>query len=61
MNQPYHNELWESLDTRKEAHRVKVPAIHQGGWYDTFIKGTLEGFVSRQNEGERGQRGHKSW
>lgn len=56
-NQPYHNEFWKSLDTRPMAPHVKVPGLHQGGWYDTFIKGTIEGFVSRQENGGEGAKG----
>ncbi len=56
-NQPYMNEFWISLDTRQVAHEVKVPGLHQGGWYDTFIKGTIEGFTSRQENGGEGAKG----
>lgn len=56
-NQPFQNEFWTSLDTRPMACHVKVPGMHQGGWYDTFLKGTLEGFISRQEEGGEGAKG----
>lgn len=56
-NQPFMNEFWESLDTRTMAHHVNVPGLHQGGWYDTFIKGTLESFTSRQENGAEGAKG----
>lgn len=57
VNQPHFNEFWSSLDTHAMASHVRVPGLHQGGWYDTFLKGTIEGFVSRQNEGGEGARG----
>ena len=51
------SEFWDVFDTRPMAKHVKVPGLHQGGWYDTFIKGTIEGFTSRQNEGATGAKG----
>ena len=33
------------------AHRVQAPAVHQGGWYDTFLQGTIDAFISRQELG----------
>lgn len=56
-NQPYMNEFWISLNTLPMAEHVKVPGLHQGGWYDTFIKGTLEGYISRQENGGEGAKG----
>ena len=53
-NQPEYNDFWEGFNTLKMAHRVNVPAIHTGGWYDTFIQGTLDAFVSRQELGGPG-------
>lgn len=56
-DQPHYNEFWESVNSTKVAHRVKVPALHQGGWYDIFIQGTLDSFVTRQGEGLPGAKG----
>lgn len=57
VNQPHFNEFWSTMDTHPMASHVRVPGLHQGGWYDTFLKGTIEGFVSRQNEGGEGAKG----
>lgn len=56
-NQLFNNEFWEDYDTRLGVDEVKVPAIHQGGWYDTFLQGTIEAFVTRQESGGEGGRG----
>lgn len=55
--QPFYNEFWESIDTTKVAERIRVPAVHQGGWYDTFLQGTIDAFVSRQEHGGPGAKG----
>lgn len=56
-NQPFYNQFWKQLDSLPVAHKVKVPAIHYGGWYDTFIQGTIDAFVARQENGGEGARG----
>ncbi len=57
LNQPFYNDFWESLDTLRVADRVQVPAVHYGGWYDTFVQGTIDAFVSRQERGGPGAKG----
>ena len=56
-SQPFYNKFWEDLDSIKVAHRIKVPGFLYGGWYDTFLQGTIDSFVSRQNEGGEGAKG----
>lgn len=56
---PFYNEFWKQLNCLEVSHRVKVPGIHIGGWYDTFLQGTLDSFASRQNEGGEGARGRQ--
>lgn len=54
---PYYNRIWQQFNTPLVAHQIKVPALHYGGWFDTFLQGTLTGFKSRQEEGGEGCRG----
>lgn len=54
---PFYNEFWEQLNTIEVANRVQVPSLHIGGWYDTFLEGTLSAFTSRQYEGGKGAKG----
>lgn len=57
VNQPFFNDFWLDFDSRRVANRVKAPGIHIGGWYDTFLQGTLDGFESRQKFGGTGAKG----
>lgn len=57
LHQPFHNDFWSNFDSIKVSHQVKVPAIIYGGWYDTFLKGTLDAFMARQNLGGEGAKG----
>lgn len=56
---PFYNEFWEDLNTINQAEKVTVPAIHYGGWYDVFLQGTIDGFVSRQINGGEGAKGEQ--
>ncbi|BBI18049.1 CocE/NonD family hydrolase [Neochlamydia sp. S13] len=56
-SQPFYNAFWEELDSIKVAQKVRVPGFLYGGWYDTFLQGTIDAFVSRQNHGGKGALG----
>src|SRR5262249_14071915 len=38
------DEYWKAISIRDRYDRITVPALHYGGWYDTFIEGTLENY-----------------
>jgi putative CocE/NonD family hydrolase len=37
-------EYWTSLDVSQSLDKIRVPALHISGWYDTFLAGSIEGF-----------------
>jgi len=57
INQPFYNDFWKRMNTVDVAENIDVPAVHYGGWYDVFLQGTIDGFVSRQEKGAEGARG----
>ena len=59
LDHPQYDAHWRAYDTIPLAGRVRVPAIHYGGWFDTFSEGTIRGFVARQNHGGEGARGRQ--
>lgn len=58
-SQPRYNEFWSLFNSLSMAHRVTTPAIHYGGWFDIFLKGTIDSFVARQEGGAEGARGQQ--
>jgi len=42
QNKP--GEYWESLDVSGCLERIDVPALHISGWFDLYLKGTIDGF-----------------
>ncbi|MBA2728758.1 MAG: CocE/NonD family hydrolase [Parachlamydiaceae bacterium] len=58
-NQYLNDRFWLSFDVRNVAQNVTSPAIHQAGWYDTFLQGSIEGFLARQEHGGDGAKGQQ--
>jgi len=54
---PFSDGHWHDLNSIAQAPRIKLPAVHFGGWYDVFLQGTIDGFVSRHNDGGPGAKG----
>jgi uncharacterized protein len=38
-------EYWASLDVSQSLERIRVPALHISGWYDTYLQGSIDGFL----------------
>jgi len=56
---PAYDEWWHKFDSIRACGRITAPAIHVGGWFDTFSAGTVASFVSRQHRGGKGARGRQ--
>lgn len=54
---PYYGPFWHYLDSTLKHTVMNIPAIHIGGWFDTFVQGTIDSFVGRQYHGAVGARG----
>ncbi len=39
-------EYWTSLDVSQTLDRIAVPGLHISGWYDTYLKGSIDGFLA---------------
>ena len=37
---------WSALDVSRKLERIEVPALHLSGWYDPYLKGTIDGFLA---------------
>jgi putative CocE/NonD family hydrolase len=37
---------WTALDVSQSLERITVPALHISGWYDTYLKGCIDAFLS---------------
>jgi putative CocE/NonD family hydrolase len=58
---PSYDEFWRALDVSRAHSDLAVPALNIGGWYDIFLKGTIDNFSgmranARTDRARRGQR-----
>jgi len=44
MHQTEAGEYWSAHDVSTSLDRINVPALHVSGWYDTYLKGSYDGF-----------------
>jgi len=56
---PAYDEYWQKFDSTTKFAVMNVPAIHVGGWFDTFAQGTIDEFVGRQYKGAEGAKGRQ--
>jgi putative CocE/NonD family hydrolase len=35
---------WSEMDVSQSLLRIKIPALHVSGWFDTYLKGSIDGF-----------------
>jgi len=54
---PAFDPYWHRFDSTRRHDRMNCPAVHVGGWFDTFSQGTIDTFVGRQTGGAEGARG----
>ncbi len=59
IDSPHYNEFWKGMDSVSVSHQVQVPALFYTGWFDTFLQGTLDSFVARQEQGGEGAKGRQ--
>lgn len=52
-----YDDFWKSLSAEAHADRVNAPGVFIGGWYDIFLQGTINSFVTIQERGGPDARG----
>jgi len=52
-------DFWNGFNSNIVADKVKVPALHYGGWYDTFLQGTIDSYIARNENGGPGAKGQQ--
>ncbi|WP_412517428.1 CocE/NonD family hydrolase [Actinomadura madurae] len=46
LGHPTRDGYWEALSVRDRVPKITVPAMVQGGWFDVFLKGTLDAYTA---------------
>jgi len=56
---PLYDDYWKEFDSTRKHSVMNVPAVHVGGWFDTFCQGTIDSFVGRQYHGAKAAKGRQ--
>ena len=48
---PRYDDFWKELNAETQAERVNAPGVFFGGWYDIFLQGTINSFMTIQSRG----------
>ena len=56
---PTYDTWWQQFDGRRKVAEMNAPAMHVGGWFDTFSQGTVDAFVARQHQGAAPGKGNQ--
>jgi putative CocE/NonD family hydrolase len=40
------SDYWASLDISRTISNIRIPALHLSGWYDTYLSGSIDGFLA---------------
>jgi len=59
IDHPTYDAFWHKYDSTRKHSRMTQPAVHCGGWFDTFSQGTVDSFVGRQTRGGPGAKGNQ--
>jgi predicted acyl esterase len=53
---PNYDDFWKQMDPQRVAAQVNVPTMFVGGWYDIFNAGSIDGFLTVNQQGDVGAR-----
>ncbi|MEU6148515.1 CocE/NonD family hydrolase [Actinosynnema sp. NPDC047251] len=56
LRHPEYDEYWERLDVSRSYSEMTVAAFNLGGWYDTFLGGTLANYAGMRAQSPVGDR-----
>jgi len=59
IEHPRRDDYWARIDLNGSYGKIKIPIFHLGGWYDVFLKGTIDDWTGVRAHGEDRARGNQ--
>ena len=53
------DDYFNYFDIPSNFSNIKIPIYHLGGWYDTFLEGTIKNYLGLQQYGGKGAKGNQ--
>ena len=51
--------FWTAMDISQAMHRIRIPALHLAGWHDTYLNGSIAGFLAAREGAAPEARDHQ--
>jgi predicted acyl esterase len=53
------SDYWSALDISRRMPQIAIPVLHLSGWYDTYLAGSVDGFLAACHEAAPEARDHQ--
>ncbi|MBI5116920.1 CocE/NonD family hydrolase [Candidatus Poribacteria bacterium] len=61
LKHPFRDEVTESYNLHNRRERVEIPTLVVGGWYDVFLKTTIDDWFMQKQKNAATEAGGKQW
>jgi hypothetical protein len=52
IRHPARDDYWDKINLHNRYSEIRIPVLHLGGWYDTFLKSTIDDWVGVRQESD---------
>jgi hypothetical protein len=61
IKHPSRDSYWEHINVNEKYDQIKIPILHLGGWYDVFLKGTIDDWLGVKQNSESAVARKNQW
>ena len=61
IRHPSRDSYWDRINVNEKYSQIKIPVLHWGGWYDNFVKFTIDDWLGVKQNSESVVAGKNQW
>ncbi len=61
IRHPIQDARWEEIDLTRKFDQIRIPTLHLAGWYDIFLKTTIDDWAKIRESSANSEPGDKHW
>jgi hypothetical protein len=61
IRHPSRDSYWDRADVSKKCSQIKIPVLHWGGWYDVYLKATIDDWLGVRENSESAVARKNQW